>query len=219
VIGGWNEGNWTTFTGERTWINQGSGDMYGLEVDVNFALNEMWLIGGYVTLSSAKYTDYCSIQAPEYFDAAPGTPGRSNTLPILTPDADGVDSNCGVVDGNWLPKQAPVTANFNVSASEIFGIEGLSLRADVRHKGSYYEDHLNLLERDAVTTVNMSANYRNDNWTIRAYVDNLTDVDDPVRIFPSNNYVTGANPAIAPTAMPGWAMVPRMPRALGLQLQ
>ena len=53
VIGGWNEGSWTTFTGERTWINQGSGEMYGLEVDVNFALNEMWLIGGYLTLSDA----------------------------------------------------------------------------------------------------------------------------------------------------------------------
>ena len=219
VTGGWNEGNWTTFTGERTWINQGSGEMYGLELDVNFALNEMWLIGGYITLSSAKFTDYCSIQAPQYFDAAPGTPGRSNTLPILTPEADGVDSNCGVVDDNWLPKQTPVTANFNVSASDIFGVEGLSLRADVRHKGSYYEDHLNVLERDAVTTVNMSANYRSDNWTVRAYVDNLTDVDDPVRVFPSNNYVTGANPAVAPAAMPGWAMVPRMPRAIGLQLQ
>ncbi|MGI9272133.1 MAG: TonB-dependent receptor [Woeseiaceae bacterium] len=219
IIGGWNEGNWTTFTGERTWINQGSGEMYGLELDVNYAVNDMWLVGGYLTLSEAKFTDYCSIQAPQYFDAPPGTPGRSNTLPILTPAADGVDSNCGVVDGNWLPKQTPVSANFNASASDIFDVAGLSLRADVRYKGSYYEDHLNVLERDAVTTVNLSANYRNDNWLVRAYIDNLTDVDDPVRIFPSNGYVTGANPAVAPVAMPGWAMVPRMPREIGLQLQ
>jgi iron complex outermembrane receptor protein len=219
VIGGWNEGNWTTFTGERTWINQGSGDMYGLELDVKYAVNDTWLVGGYLTLSEAKYTDYCSIQAPQYFDAAPGTPGRSNTLPILTPEADGVDSNCGVVNGNWLPKQPPATINFNVSALDIFQVSGLSVRADMRYKGGYFEDHLNLLERDSVTTVNLSANYRNENWTVRAYVDNLTDVRDPVRIFPSNNYVTGANPAVAPTAMPGWAMVPRMPRAIGLQLQ
>lgn len=219
IIGGWNEGNWTTFTGERTWINQGSGDMYGLELDVNLALSDVWLIGGYITLSEAKYTDYCSIQAPQYFDAAPGTAGRSNTLPILTPAADGVDSNCGVVDGNWIPKQTPFTASFNVSARDIMDVSGLSFRADVRHKGSYYEDHLNTLERDAVTTLNVSANYRNDNWTFRAYVDNLTDVTDPVRVFPSNNYITGDNPAIAPVAMPGWAMVPRMPREFGLQLQ
>jgi iron complex outermembrane receptor protein len=219
VTGGWNEGNWTTFTGERTWINQGSGEMYGLEVDVNYAINDMWLVGGYLTLADAKYTDYCSIQAPQYFDSPPGTPGRSNTLPILTPEADGVDSNCGVVDGNWLPKQTPVTANFNISASDIFGVEGLSVRADVRYKGSYYEDHLNVLERGAVTIVNMSASYRNENWTARAYIDNLTDVDDPLRIFPSNGYVTGANPAVAPVAVPGWAMVPQMPRSIGLQLQ
>ena len=95
----------------------------------------------------------------------------------------------------------------------------LSLRLDMRHKGSYYEDHLNVLKRDAVTTFNMSANFRNDNWTFRAYIDNVTDVTDPVRIFPANNYVTGANPAIAPAAMPGWAMVPRRPREMGVQLQ
>jgi outer membrane receptor protein involved in Fe transport len=217
--GGWNEGSWTTFTGERTWMNQGSGDMFGLELDVNFALSDIWLIGGYITLSEAKYTDYCSIQAPQYFDAAPGTPGRSNTLPILTPEADGVESNCGVVDGNWLPKQTPFTANLNVSARDIMDVSGLSFRADVRHKGSYYEDHLNVLERDAVTTLNVSASYRNDNWTLRAYVDNLTDVDDPVRIFPANNYFTGDNPAVAPAAIPGWAMVPRRPREFGMQLQ
>jgi iron complex outermembrane receptor protein len=217
--GGWNEGNWTTFTGERTWINQGSGEMFGLELDVNYAVNDMWLVGGYLTLSEATYSDYCSIQAPQYFDAPPGTPGRSNTLPILTPGADGVDSNCGVVDGNWLPKQTPVTFNLNASVRDLFEIEGLSLRVDMRHKGSYYEDHLNVLKRDAVTTFNMSANFRNDNWTFRAYIDNVTDVTDPVRIFPANNYVTGANPAIAPAAMPGWAMVPRRPREMGVQLQ
>jgi len=218
VIGGWNEGSWTTFNGERTWINQGSGEMFGLEADVNFAVNETWTVGGYVTLTSAKYTDFCSIQAPWYLDGPPG-PGTSTVVPILTPDADGVLSDCGVVDGNWMPKQSPLSANLNISASDIFNVEGLSIRASVRHKGEYYEDHMNLIERDPVTTVNLSANYRNDNWTFRAYIDNLTDVRDPVRIFPSNNYYTGANPAIAPVAIPGWGMVPRMPREIGMQLQ
>ena len=219
ATGAWNEGNWNNFTGERTWINQGDGEMYGIEFTADYLLNDNWQVGGYVTLSSAKYTDYCSIQAPNYrVGLAPTSP---QFFDILTPAADGVLSSCGVADGNWIPKQTPFTANLNINhtlAEDLFGFR-TSLRADVRHKGSYYEDHMNLMERKPVTTVNVSANMRSDDWSVRLYVDNLTDVREPVRIFPANGYVTPADPSAGPTQVPSFGLVPNRPREMGVQVQ
>ena len=216
---GWNEGNFTNYTGERTWINQGDGEMYGVEIDTNFALNQIWTVGGYLTLQSAKFSDYCSIQAPEYRNAPGGANGGgSNILPLLTPAANGVPSSCGVVNGNWLPKQSPFSANLNVSATlpnDVFGLR-TSLRIDVRSKGSYYEDHLNLLERKPVTTVNMSANMRSERWNVRLFVNNVTDVDEPVRVGGNNFFETPSNVTRAPGNNGSYFYVPRRPREIGL---
>lgn len=227
-LGGWNEGSWSTFTNERTWVNQGDGEMYGIELTADYAINDIWTVGGYVTLSSAKYTDYCSIQAPDYstFIDDPDSVDPADTIEvdyieILTPETADVLSDCGVVNGNWIPQQTPFTANFNLDASlpnDIFGMR-TSLRADIRHKGYYYEDQLNLARRDAVTTMNVSANLRSDDWTVRLFVDNLFDNDQPTRISQASGYVTGDDPTLAATVLPSWAIVPTRPREIGLQVQ
>jgi iron complex outermembrane receptor protein len=216
---GWNEGNYSNFTGERSWINQGDGEMYGVEIDTNFAVNEIWQVGGYLTLSSAKFTDYCSIQAPQYRTAAGGpTGGGANTLAIQTPTTHGVPSSCGVVNGNWLPKQSPFSGNLNISATlpnDVFGLR-TSIRLDLRAKGSYYEDHLNLLERKPVTTVNMSANMRNETWNVRIFVNNLTDLDEPVRVAGVNYWENNSNVLRTPATNGSYYYVPRRPREIGL---
>jgi iron complex outermembrane receptor protein len=218
---GWNADQWTNFTGERTWINQGDGEMYGIELTMDYALDDIWTVGGYVTMSSAKYTDYCSIQAPNYRDAPGGAGGGGNHLvPILTPEADGVRSSCGVVDGNWIPRQTPFTANFNVSASlpnDLFGMR-TSVRADIRHKGAYFEDHMNLRERGAVTMLNLSANMRSDNWTARLYIDNVTNNNDPARVYGGNFFTDNANPTLVPGAVGSSVIVPTRPREMGLSI-
>ena len=212
--GGWNEGNWSIFEGERTWINQGDAEMYGVELTMDYAIDDIWQVGGYLTLSAADYTDYCSIQAPQY--SLNGAP----VLPLLTQEADGVLSTCAVVDGNQLTQHSPFTANLNISAdlpNDIFGMS-TNIRADIRHKGSHYEDHLNLIERSAVTTANISANMRNENWTLRLFVNNLTDNDDPARISPGRDFVNNANPAGPATAIHTWNIRPTRPREIGLQV-
>jgi|MEHZ01.5.fsa_nt_MEHZ011451974.1_67 iron complex outermembrane receptor protein len=218
---GWNEDQWTDFTGERTWINQGDGEMYGIELTMDYALSDIWTVGGYVTMSSAKYTDYCSIQAPQYRDAPGGAGGGGNNIiPTLTPAADGVLSSCGVVDGNWIPKQTPFTANFNISATLPNDLLGMrtSVRADIRHKGTYFEDHLNLLEREAVTLLNLSANMRSDNWTARLYIDNVTDNNAPSRAYTGNYYSDNANPALVPSQVGSYVIVPSRPREVGFSI-
>ena len=212
--GGWNEGNWSLFEGERTWINQGDAEMYGVELTADYAVSEIWQVGGYMTLAAADYTDYCSIQAPQY--RRNGAP----VIPLLTPGADGVLSTCGVVNGNQLSQHSPFTTNFNLTANlpnEIFGLR-TNVRLDVRHKGSHYEDHLNLIERKAVTTANLSANMRNENWSIRLFVNNLTDNDEPARVDITRDFVNNANPTRAAGQIQTWNIRPPRPRELGLQV-
>ena len=213
--GGWNEGNWSVFEGERTWINQGDSEMYGIEATSNYVINEMWQVGGYLAIAAADFTDYCSIQAPQYRS------GGAPVIPLLTPAANGVISTCGVVDGNQVAQHSPVQGNLNATATlpnDLFGFR-TSIRADLRYKGKHYEDHLNLLERKAVTTINVSANMRSENWNLRLFVNNLTDNNEPLRVFESRNFVDNANPTRAAAQVQTFAMVPQRPRELGLLVQ
>ena len=38
TVNGWNETNWTNFRGERTWVNNGDGEFYGIELTTSFAV-------------------------------------------------------------------------------------------------------------------------------------------------------------------------------------
>ena len=220
-INGWNESQWTTFTGERSWLNQGDDEMYGIEIDGTYSISDIWQVGGYVTLSSSKYTDYCTIQGPNYRDAPGGAGGGGKHMnTILTPDKDGVESSCAVANGKWIPRQSPVSAMLNITADlpdDIFGLQ-TSLRADIRYKGSFYEDQLNYLERVPVATVNVSANMRNENWNVRLFINNLTNNDEPLRTQAGNLYIDQANPTIAPPNNGTWLAFKRRPREIGLQL-
>jgi hypothetical protein len=219
-VNGWNEANWTTFTLERTWINSGDGEFYGLEISTDYAINDVWTVGGYITLSSATYEDFCSIQAPEYRDAPGGPAGGGDfIIPILSPDnGDDVLSDCGVVDGNDVPRISDMTGNLRISATlpnDVFGLT-TQFRADLRHKGSYFADHMNLQEMPAITTLNLSAIMRNENWNLRFYVNNVTDEDDPLNVTVGNFYYPNADPSGASITAGSWVMVPRRPREAGI---
>jgi iron complex outermembrane receptor protein len=219
-VNGWNETNWTIFTGERTWINGGDGEFYGLELTTDYAFNDVWRAGGYLVLQSSTYKDFCSIQAPEYRDAPGGAGGGGNSIiPILSPEnGDAVPSACGVVDGNDVPRNSPVTASLNVNATLPNEVGGLttSFRADLRYANSYYLDHMNLLEMPAVTTLNLSAVMRNDHWNLRLFVNNVTDEDQPANVSGGNFYNANPDPSLAAISAGSWVVVQRRPREIGL---
>ena len=189
--------------------------MFGFELTTDYYLNDTWQMGGYITLSEAEYTDYCSIQAPQYTYIA----GMAPVIPILTPEDDNVLSSCGIVNGNSLTQHSPFTANLNVRAQlPEFGSFSTSVRLDIQHKAKHYEDHLNLLERADVTTANISANMRSENFTIRLFVNNLTDNDDPFRVSIGRDFRDNANPTLPATAIHTWGISGARPREVGLQL-
>jgi len=214
---GWNAGNKASNQGAptrlRTFLNEGDAELYGLELDTTFALTDIWLVGGSLTLGKAKYKDFCSPAGPLYTNAA-GKP----LFPILTPEKDGVVAPCSVVDGNTLPRQSDITGTFFVSATLPNDFLGMltSFRADVRSVGSNFTDSFNLIKRSAVTTLNLSASMRSEKLSLRFYINNVTDVDDPLNLYVATFFTDNANPTIQPKRGQAWGVVGRRPREFGI---
>jgi len=98
----------------------------------------------------------------------------------------------------------------------VFGLR-TSFRADVRYTGPYFADDLNFEERSALTTLNLSANLRNDNWTVRLYVNNVTDEDELTNLRIGSFYTDNANPTLGASQTGGWTVFSRRPREIGAQ--
>ena len=202
----------------RTTLNAGDATLYGLELAASYNINDIWTIGGNLTLSSSTYDDYCSVDGPNYFNAASGG-SRTFQSEILTVD-DGELASCVPAKGNTLPNRPTVKGAFDISAhlpNEIFGMHP-SLRADVRHTGSRYEDVFNLSSRKPVTTMNLSASLRGDDLAIRLFVNNLTDVDEPTALGYSDWMRDGATLNAVAIEVPSWSVTPRRPREVGVSI-
>mgnify|MGYP006445727311 CR=1 FL=1 len=91
-----------------------------------------------------------------------------------------------------------------------------SLRADYRWTGKHYTDDFNLIERAAVGTLNLSANMRNERLTLRFFVNNVLDEDEPLNLGFGNFYTDSANPTMVPSQAAGWTVTPRRPREFGV---
>lgn len=118
-----------------------------------------------------------------------------------------------------MPRTSKVKGSMDVTLSlpnEIFGMR-TSMRANLRHTGKSFEDDFNMIEVAAVTTMNLSANMRNDDGlTVRLFVNNLTDESYPLNIDTTNYYTQNANSAIAPTPDASWSVTPRRSREVGV---
>lgn len=217
-LGGWNVNEWNDNDGNRTFLNAGDAEFYGLEVASSFAISDIWTLGGNVALTDSTYSSYCSPEGPNYTTS--GTPPFTPIKPILTPDADGVEAPCSIVDGNDIPRTSNIKGALDLTAylpNPVFGLD-TSIRADLRYTSSYVTDDFNLIERAAVTTMNLSALMRNDSLAIRLYVNNLTDNDEPLNLGFGNFYTDNANPTINPASAAGWIVTPQRPREIGVSL-
>ena len=217
--GGWNEGSWNNNIESHTFLNEGDGVITGIEVATNYNINDVWSIAGNLTWQDAAYDDYCAPQATDYFTS--NTAPLTNVVPILTRDADDVLVACGVVDGNKLPRIADFNAVLKLGVrlpNEIFDFS-TNFTVQAIHEGSNYDDPLNLVKRAGVTTVNLAAMMNNPELglTLRFYVNNLTDEDDPRQLGWGGSFLTdNPNPTVRPTQTAAWNILPRRPREFGL---
>ena len=212
---GWDyEAHWDAFDGVRTTLNGGDAAFYGIEMTASYAIDDIWTVGGNLTLSSNKYTDYCSTVGLNYLTSS----GRLYQNDIQTPANDGVLATCVVADGHDLPKSSSVKGAFDVSATlpgDVMGME-TTLRGDVRHVGAHTLDDFGHFKRPAVTTANVSMNMRNDNLTVRVFLNNLTDEDDPLHVSSTERYANNPIPGASAIRANGYLITPRRPRELGV---
>jgi outer membrane receptor protein involved in Fe transport len=214
--GGWNEGYWNDYIEAHTYLNEGDAIIKGLEFSSRFNISDIWSIEGNLTLLDATYDNYCAPQATEYFTS--DTPPLTNVLPILTREEDGVLVACGVVDGNKLPRIADFSGFLRVAAdlpNEIFGFTP-RFNADVLYEGSHYDDPLNLIKRNSVTTLNLAAMFVHPKLTLRFFVNNVTDEEEPRSLGWGTFLTDNANPTVRPAMAASWEVLPRRPREYGI---
>ncbi len=216
--GGWNEGYWNDYVEAHTYLNEGDAVIKGLEFSSRYHITDIWSVEGNLTLLDATYDNYCAPQATEYFTS--NTPPLETVLPILTREEDGVLVACGVVDGNKLPRIADISGMLRVAADLPNEIWGFHPRFDARvlYEGSHYDDPLNLIKRNSVTTLNLAAIFVHPKLTLRFFINNVTDEQEPRSLGWGTFLTDNANPTIRPSQAASWSVLPRRPREYGLTL-
>ncbi|MEM6555576.1 MAG: TonB-dependent receptor [Pseudomonadota bacterium] len=165
--------------------NAGESELNGLEVSVDYRINDEWDVYGSLGLLSSEFTDFPFAVGPQAIAGNPFTSLNGNTPP-LSPDTTlsvggSYNSNTGYF--------ADVSANFTAaSESDIANITAADL-IDLNNQVVLSGDALTAAERSVLsanavdeisddrTTVNLRLGYRGDNFTIAAFATNLFDDD------------------------------------------
>ena len=207
--GAWNDGsfdpNGTVYlmsqTMARTFLNTGTGDLSGIELEGTYAVTEKIRLRGGVSVARAVFDQSCDPLAVTNLGFAP-----TDTI------EDGAATNCVDVSGNDIPGQPDLTAALSATyADSLTGNWDWMGRLDLRYQGSEYIDAVNIAKLPAFSTVNASVSFNNDTFDIRLYVNNLTDEDTPQTLgFVADNNQTGSPD--------NFFLRPRLPREIGLRL-
>ena len=190
------------FTMSRTFLNQGTAKTTGIEAELTYTISDRLDLRTTAAYMKSEYTDFCSLYA---VDVLGFTPDRTT--------ATGSPYDCTVVDGNDTVRTPKLSFTAGLTYRSMLQNTGWqwSLYGDVRHTGSNYLDDVNLLALPGVDIFNLALGLRNESWDIRAFVNNLTDVDTPDIIDFANDYavdITGNTD--------GFRLTPRVPREVGL---
>lgn len=211
--GAWNDGSFDpdgrVFTNPqtmaRTFFNTGDGDLSGVEVEASYRFNDAWSIRGAATIAKAEFDSSCDPAAVTNLEFTP-----TDTI------AEGSFSNCVDVSGNDMPGQPDATLALSPTyRSGLIGNSNWSWmgRLDVRWQDSEFFDSVNLLKLPSYTIVNASVAFSNDNWNVRAYVNNITDEDTPNSINFNNDLSLDIN-----GNEENFLIRPRTPREAGFRV-
>ena len=136
----------------RGLLDQGNVDVYGLEAEAAWRVNDYWDFRGTLTLQNTGYKNYCSQQAVEFFGQ-----NRTNTAG----DGSGVVGDCVDVSGNELSYQSGRIGSLGASYRNSLFDSGWnwSARLDWTSRSRQYVDHLNWMYLPARETFNGSLRF------------------------------------------------------------
>ena len=201
----WNDGTYSNgviysdddahATGVR--VNQGEGDLKGVEVEANWRATDNWSLRGSLALQDNKYAANCDVQPVETFGFEP------------TDTVRGAD--CYEVAGNEIERNAETSGTFSAAyAGSLDGAWQWTGRLGVRHQGPKFYDVMNWLELPASTTVTGQITLSNNNLDVILFGNNLTNEDTPLDLDDYRDNRVGRQWS--------WRYRPRIPRELGLRL-
>ena len=192
------------FTMSRTFLNQGSIDTLGIEAEVNYRINDNWDLRLTGTLQSSEFSDFCSLFAVNNLGF---TPDRTTE--------EGAAYDCAYVNGNEFQRQPNETFTAGLTYENMLGSSGwgYSVRGDLLYTGANYMDDVNYLRLPSMSILNLSLVLRNENWTIRTFLNNATDDDTPSIVETSADYAVAVNGSVD-----GFRITPRAPREVGVSL-
>ncbi len=206
----WNDGSFDpqgrvfgmTDTGAMGFLNVGDGDLSGVEVEATWRANDNWSFRGALAIAKAEYAAGClSVPVNDF-----------GYTPTLT-TAEGAPYDCFDVTGNDLTQQPDTTLSLSGTYRAALGVGNWdwTARLGLRYADKEYMDVLNLGYLPETTIVNGSVSFRNDNWNITLFGNNLTDDDTP-------RDVAWANDNNGSRARDGFSVRPRTPREIGARL-
>ncbi len=206
----WNDPSWNSGMGAFSmadtmamgFLNIGDGELSGVEVEATYLPNENWDFRGTLAIAKSEFASSCNQEPVNVLGFAP----------TLT-TAEGAPYNCVDVSGNDLPQQPDTTLSLSGTYTAPLGVSDWewSGRLSLRYSDKEYHDTLNLVSLPSTSIVNASLTFRNDNWNLSFYGNNLTDDDTPRDIgFINDNNLTPIRR--------GWLVTPRLPREVGARL-
>lgn len=165
--------------------NAGEAEIWGVELDAAWEINEHWYVAASYTWLDAEYTKFESITGSSSEVARTLQAGHGGCLELidLDPDPAAISNACRVSrTGNRIediPESAFVGyARWNTAV----GGNGMNMfiDANVIFNGSRYIEENNLKELDAYWLTDIRLGVTSDNWEVVLFVDNLFD-DDTVK--------------------------------------
>lgn len=221
----WNDGttpNAVAFNGGLPWdqdevasgmvfINQGTGDLTGIEAEATWQANDNWNFRGAVSLQSNEFAENCAQDPIADF----------GFTPTRTQADDGVPFDCFDVGGNQLLGVAEESASLSGTYHGALGTAGWEWmgRLGLRYQGRKPMDIANLVWLPSNTQWDGSVTLSNDNWDIVLFGNNLTDIDTPRQLTdaPANQFDTSFGaPRFGPRRNYRYAL--RIPREVGVRL-
>ena len=210
IPGCWNDGSFdtqgTVYSASETMsggivIPSEDADLWGVELEGAYFINDRWGIRGFLAVSSAEYDGFCSQNPVENFGFEP-------TATIVS----GAFFDCVDVSGNLLPQESRETFSLITTylAPQVPSGWQWAGHLNIRYQGEQYADVMNILSYPAATQVNVSISAARTNWRIDLFGNNLTGEDTPRHIGfdPDRNLDRGGSRW-------NYRIQPRVPRELG----
>lgn len=164
--------------------NQGSGEILGLEFDINGAFNDNWSAGATYAWTDSEFTEGCD---PDEWTLTSGggllTDPENQTGTDFTADFPGTGpASCSIV-GRQFPltseHQASGFLRFDAPAAGPWGSDFFA-SADVSYESSKFVQVHNRAETGEATIVGTRLGFQTQDWTFSLYGRNITDEDSIV---------------------------------------